>query len=204
MEQAEIQADNLARRKSCILKLVVIWFGIGAVIVAAMIFIRQISVNRDQKAIAAELERFLDYRLPEGFYAYSRTHLMGVRLYTFWDKTRVREDGRTTSVIAVYLDERWRDLSLDEAREKFLGEVAQRLNKREFSVKSDSRKTLVRDDETIELEIFNGIQLIDTDIVDATASYRFMLGPDGPFYVHAMGPGRKLRSRSADRGLVGL
>ena len=189
MQKHEMETHDKTQkqRRGCILKLLMVWLTIGAVIIITIIYVRHISVTREPKAIMADLSRFMDVTLPEGFYPYSMNKLMGVKLYSFWNEKHKREDGRTTSVIAVYFDDRWRDMRVEEAQAMFFDDLEERLSKREFRVKSKREERVVSDGEAIVIHVFSGIQLMEDTFVEATACYRFLQGPEGPLQIHAMG-----------------
>jgi hypothetical protein len=186
MTQEEAIALHRAKRRSCIFKLILIWFSIGAVIILVMIYTRS-KVNRDPEQIQSALDQIMTIDLPEAFYPYSMNDFLGVKLFVFNHSGHLREDGRTTSVLAINIDNRWEDQSVAEARAGFVEGLPDQLNKREFRVKEQRVEVVEDNGERIEIDVFTGIQLLGDDYVDGVACFRFLMGPDGPIQVHTLG-----------------
>ena len=186
LSEEEAIALHRAKRRSCIFKLILIWFSIGATIILVMVYTRS-RVNRDPATIQQAVDQFLSMELPPAFYPYSMNDFMGVKLYVYYHEEHLREDGRTTSVFAINIDDRWADQSLEEVRQDFVEDLPKRLNRREFRVKDHRVETVERNGQRIEIDVFTGIQLIDQDFVDGVACFRFVMGPEGPVQAHTLG-----------------
>ncbi len=186
LEKEEALLIHRAKRKGCYIKLILGWLVLGAVVVFLMVFIRS-RVERDPEKIREAVVGYFDFTLPDGFEPYSMNDFWGVTLAVFNDANNTREDGRTLAIIALNRDVRHKNKTLDEVKDDLFSDLEKRLNKREFKVKSKRVETLEVDGQMVEIHVFSGIHLIDEDYVDATNCYRFVVGKDGPMYLHTMG-----------------
>lgn len=173
-----------AKRRGCIVKIIMGWLVLGGTIVILMIYTRS-QVNRNPEEITAALSQLVSYQLPESFYPYSMNSFFGVELFVFWDKENVRDDERTKNIVAVYRDDRWKDLSVTEAATQFYADLDERLAKREF--KKQGQEEIHLEGEKQVILVISGLQLLDDKYIEATTCYRFLAAPGGPLQVHSMG-----------------
>ena len=174
------------RRRGCILKLLAFWFGLLGLIIWTMYFVRS-RADRDPENVLRHAAELVDLQLEEGFYPYSSNYFLGVRLISFWNEQHLSDEGYTTSVIAVYRDDKWRNLSLEEVRNQVLPKLETKLDRVEFRVREQAEERLSNEGETAVIHRFSGIQLLGEEYLEATTCYRFMMSSQGPIQVHTMG-----------------
>ncbi len=180
--QARIRAD----RRGCILRLLAIWFTIFLVVVGVMIFVRSRS-NRDPEAVAARVDQLIACELPAGFRPYSRNHFLGVELLVFWNDDHAREDGRTTSVLAIYREDDWRGKSVEEVAGSVMEKLENKLDRNEFRVKEREEHHRRVAGQPVLIYVLRGIHKIEDKFENATTCYSFWQGPEGPLQIHSMG-----------------
>ena len=185
-EDKRLYEANRSRQRGCIIKMIVGWLILGAIIITVMIVIRTV-VIRDQTQIQEHLDTIVETDFPEGFYPYSMNRFLGIKLISFWHREHVREDGRTTSVVAIYSEKEWQNHTVEEVEEVALENMEKRLERNEFVVLERAKKTVDRDGEQVSVWVFSGNTWINEDRFPATTCYRFMQGPDGPLQIHSIG-----------------
>ena len=191
MTELDAQQQNIdlhrAKKRSCIVRMIMMWLFIGAVVILAIIYFRS-KVVRDSVQIQAYLDDNYNMALPEGFFPYSMNNFMGVFLVSFWDKANVREDGRSKNVLSIFSKSDWHGKKLEQVLEDALDSLPKLLAKNEFHTEEKSVETVELDGEQITIYRFKGQANLDDVLVNATTSFRYMLGPQGPVQLQALGP----------------
>lgn len=182
--------DMRLRRRSCIFRLLIIWFTIMVLVIVGIIFVRSNAIRDPGEVLAKTGEYVRVGQLPQGFYPYSHTSFFGMSLSVFYHEKHIREDGRTTSIVAVNIDSRFEGESIVAARNQLFKKLETRLEKREFKVRNRNSRKVMQNGQEIEIFIFEGTHLMEKDHLPATTCYRFLEGPEGPIYIHTMGLNR--------------
>lgn len=184
--QAEIIELNRARRKSCIIRLLGFWFSLMIVIIIGMVFIRS-NVQRDPVAITEHVAGLFSMVLPEGFEPYSKSDFFAAHTISYWDQNHLREDGRTTSLIAIYYENKWHDWSLEKLIEESLGEMEERLERNGFHTNEKETLSFDQNSTNMKVYVYRGVTRMEEKLLDAATSYRFVMTHLGPVRIQAMG-----------------
>ena len=185
-QQAEIHYLRRQRRKSCLIKILMFWFSLMVTIIIGMIFIRS-RVSREPADIDRYVATLFAMDLPDGFKAYSKSDFFGAHSISYWDEAHQREDGRTTSLVAIYFENKWRDWTLQKLKDKALASMETRLERNGFH--TETKQTLRFDDhgEPIEIYRFDGVTRLEEVLHEATTCYRFVMTVDGPVQIQSIG-----------------
>jgi len=185
-QQAEILFLKRQRRKSCLIKILMFWFSLMAIIIIAMIFIRS-RVSRDSAEIDKYVATLFEMSLPEGYKAYSKSDFFAAHSISYWDENHLRDDGRTTSLIAIYYEDKWHDWTLQDLKDKALGTMENRLERNGFH--TETRQTLTFEDhgEPFEIYRFDGVTRLEEVLHEATTCYRFVMTVEGPIQIQTIG-----------------
>lgn len=189
LKEASQEALELhrAKRRGCIILIIISWLVLGGTIVIGMIFVRS-NVNRNAEEIAQFMETRFELNLPDGFEPYSMNHFFGAHVITYWDMNNVREDGRTKNVLGIYREDDWHGKKLSSMEERLVGRLEGLLAKNEFGVESQQKEVIARDGERITIYCFIGKATLDDVVVDAVSCFRFMEDPEGPIQFQTLGP----------------
>jgi len=181
------------RKRGCIVKVLIAWFTMGTALVMLMIYTRG-HVERDPERIRAFADTLVTMDLPQGFYPYSMTHFEnswfffpGLSVISYWDAAHVREDGRPTSVISLFSDQKWQKQNAAAVEADMANDLTARLERVEFHSEDHSREQVTVNGETFTIFRFTGTQALDADLVKATSCFRFLQGPRGPIQVQTLG-----------------
>lgn len=185
-EQAEIHYLKRQRRKSCLIKILIFWFSLMAIIILAMIFIRS-RVSRDSVEIDRYVAGLFEMTLPDGFKSYSKSDFFSAHSISYWDESHLREDGRTTSLIAIYFEDKWRNWDLQTLKDKALATMETRLDRNGFHTESRQTLTFEQGGKTIEIFRFDGLTRLEEVLHDATTCYRFVMTAVGPVQIQTIG-----------------
>ncbi len=184
--QQDTPETRRARRRSCVFKLLIMWFTIMAAVILVMIFIRS-RVTREPDQIMDMVAQHMTFNPPEGFFPYRASRFAGSRAISFWDQRRLREDGRTTSVIAMYSRESWQDRPLEEVAAQALPDLEKRLDRNEFRANSKETRTIEREGRTVVVHVFRGMTKIDADYYEAVSCFLFLQSPTDIWQIQTLG-----------------
>lgn len=175
-----------AHKRGCIFRLLGIWFAIFLLVAGIMVYVRSRS-NRDPEAVMDRVDQLVECELPPGFRPYSRNRFMGVELLVFWNDDHAREDGRTTSVLAIYREDDWRGRSVEQVARGVMKNLDNKLDRNEFRVKEREELRWQVEGSPVFVYVLRGIHKIEEKFESATTCYSFWRGPEGPLQIHAMG-----------------
>lgn len=173
-------------KRGCLISLMPVWFFLVLGLILLVVFLVS-EVERDPRAIEAHVAEFVDIQIPEGFYPFSHNNFMGTEAISYYHRKHVRGDGRTTSVISIQMDRKWRKYTVEELEHRILSQLEARLTSREFQIEEVNPHKIEKDGESFFIFLFRGRQLMDEEILKAVSCFRFMEGPNGPFQVQTMG-----------------
>lgn len=181
----EIRFDR-KRRVSCLIRLLICWFSLMGIIIIGMIFIRS-NVVREQAPIDAYVAKIFTMELPPGFNAYSMSTFFKTTTISYWDQNHLREDGRTTSLIAMYSEKRWADKTIEEIEALALPKLEHRLERNSFHTDKYDVVTFEQHGKTVKIHRHRGQTRMDEKLVAGTTCFRYVMTPDGPMQIQTMG-----------------
>ena len=184
-ELSEQELQRIAYRRGCILKALIAWFSILALIILVMIFVRS-RVNRNPEEIAKYVDGLISMELPPGFRPYSKNYFKGVHLVSYWDVERVREDGRTSGVFAIYFEDAWKNRTLEDIEKEVVADLKRKLTRQEFRTHAQTKERVLVDGQEITIHMFSGLTRYEDQYLEAATCYRFLQGSQGIIQVHTM------------------
>lgn len=186
LDQAEVVLLNRQRRKSCLLKLLTFWFSLLVVIILGMIFIRS-NVERDPAEIEKHVSTLFAMDLPQGYTPYSKSDFFAAHTISYWDQNHLREDGRTTSLIAIYYENRWKDWPVEQLIEASQSKMNERLERNSFHTNEKEILTREVHGETVQIFRFRGVTRMEEKLLEATTCYRYVQTSVGPVQIQTLG-----------------
>lgn len=183
--EAQEEAYNI-RRRGCIIRMILAWMGIGAVILCGVLYIRS-HVSRDSEAIAAHVEGLFEMQLSPRFRAYSKSDFLGTVAIAYWNQDNIREDGRTLDVISFYQKPSWRKRKAAEVEAEMLPQLKERLGRNEFFVKQKRTRITYNNGKPEPVHAFEGQAQLDDKLVDAVSCFRYIDTKDGVYQVQTLG-----------------
>lgn len=189
MDAATNQDSYEFRRKnriSCLIKILISWFSLLAVIIIGMVFIRS-NVERNPEAIDAYVSDLFELEIPSSFKAYSMSSFFRAVTISYWDQNHLNEEGRTSSIIAMYSEKRWNELDLEDLKAQALPKLKARLERNSFHTDVYDVITEQQGNQTIEIHRFRGQTRMDETLVPGTTCFRYVMTHEGPFQIQTMG-----------------
>ncbi len=183
--QAQEEAFNI-RRRGCIIRMILAWMAIGAVILGGVLYIRS-NVSRDSEAIAAHVEGLFEMQLSPRFKAYSKSNFLGTIAIAYWNQDNIREDGRTLDVISFYQKPSWRDRKAAEVELEMLPMLKEQLGRNEFFAKQKRTRVNFNNGKAEPVHGFDGQAQLDDKLVDAASCFRYIDTKDGVYQVQTLG-----------------
>ncbi|MCB9397127.1 MAG: hypothetical protein H6510_04860 [Acidobacteria bacterium] len=177
--------DPQAKRRGCILNLMKIWLGLGAVVIIIIVVVRNSAVT-DPVKIRQALAEWVQFDPPEGFYPYRKNHFWGVTAISFWDQNHANEEGRTTAIVAFIHDTHWEADSAQAWLESRMQTVEAQFGEIEFKVRAKKQEKIGATNWDI-IFIYSGLQKMDAEMEPAIACYRFFKTKHGIVQAHTLG-----------------
>ncbi len=174
------------RRRGCIIRMILAWLGIGAVLITGVLYVRS-HVSRDSEAIAAYVDGLVDMQLSSRFKAYSKSDFLGTVAIAYWNQDNIREDGRTLDVISFYQKHSWRKRKAAEVEAEMLPQLKEKLGRNEFFVKQKRTRITYNNGKPDPVHAYEGQAQLDDKLVDAASCFRYIDTKDGVFQVQTLG-----------------
>ncbi|MCB1042374.1 MAG: hypothetical protein KDC35_05530 [Acidobacteria bacterium] len=176
------EADQGARKRGCILKLLIVWVSIWVVVIGVILVIRLRAVT-DPQDVLLRADQLVKLDLPDRFEPYRINRAFGLEVISFWD-TEHMADERAQAIIAIQRDDDWKEWTLDKLRQSTMIDLEKRLNELEFKTRE---QRLEQNASGIEVIRFSGVQKMDDGLKEATCCYRFVMSKEGPLRIQSLG-----------------
>lgn len=183
----ESYASKRGSRRSCIFKLVLVWVSIGLGISLVMMIVRGSAVTEPEEIEAVVSDYLLEKSFPADFEPYRVNHFMGVTVMAYWDMSRVREDGRSFSVISMVTKSEWQDEDPQTLFPELIEALPEQLDRNEFHAEDQQVLSREIDGETVEVHVYRGKSRLDAGLKDAVSCFRFLKTAAGPLQVQSLG-----------------
>lgn len=180
-----IHEQVLRRKRGCFARARWLLLGIWAVALVLIFFVKGGAQN-EPADVVARASQLMDLRLPGRFKPYRVNRLFGVEVIAFWDQNHTA-DNRSLAIVAIQRDDDWNQWTVDQLRDETLANLEAQLNELEFRTRLSQRESCTVEGETIWVDRFSGVQKMDDGLKEATCCYRFIMTPEGPARVQAIG-----------------